>query len=130
MEFQLGETYSGYEFLDVVKRSRNGIEFRVRNTRVGRLEVLRSLTENAQEDPDRSARFLREMRVHAGLLHPNIVTLFSAAELENHLIMTTELVDGPTLAEKLSLGPLPWGEAVALIRQMLAALSYAHQEGI
>ena len=130
MEFQLGETYSGYEFLDILKRSRNGIEFRVRNIRAGRLEALRSLSESAKDDQERSERFLREMRVHASLLHPNIVTLFSAIELENHLIMTTELVEGPTLADKLLLGPLPWTEAVALIRQVLSALAYAHQEKI
>src|SRR6185369_8800102 len=112
MEFQLGETYSGYEFLDVLKRSRSGIEFRVRNTRVGRLEALRTLPGNAQDDPERAARFLREMRVHAGLLHPNIVTLFSVMQLEKSLVMTTELVEGPTLADKLRSGPLPWADAV------------------
>jgi serine/threonine-protein kinase len=70
------------------------------------------------------------MRVHANLLHPNIVTMFSAMELESHLIMTTELVEGPTLADRLRLGPVPRAEAVALIRQVLAALAYAHQAGI
>ena len=130
MEFQLGETYSGYHFLDILKRSKNGIEFRVRNTRAGRLEALRSLPQSAQDDQEQSERFLREMRVHASLLHPNIVTLFSAIELENHLIMTTELVEGPTLAEKLLLGPMPWAEAVALCRQALSAVACAHQQGI
>src|SRR5580704_4327063 len=130
MEFQLGQTYSGYEFIDIIKRSRNGIEYRVRNLRSGRLEALRALPESAEADQERTDRFLREMRVHASLIHPNIVTLFSAIELENHLIMTTELVEGPTLADKLLLGPLPWTEAVALIRQVLSALAYAHQEKI
>jgi serine/threonine protein kinase len=130
MEFQIGQTYSGYEFLDVLKRSRTGIEFRVRNIRAGRVECLRSLSESAKDDQERAERFLREMRLHAGLVHPNIVTLFSAIELEDHLIMTTELIDGPTLAERLSLGPLPWTEAVTWIRQVLSALAYAHREKI
>jgi serine/threonine protein kinase len=130
MEFQIGQTYSGYEFLDILKRSRTGIEFRVRNIRAGRVECLRSLSESAKDDQERSERFLREMRVHASLLHPNIVTLFSAIELQDHLIMTTELVDGPTLADRLLLGPLSWTEAVTWIRQVLAALAYAHQEKI
>jgi eukaryotic-like serine/threonine-protein kinase len=130
MEFQLGETYHGYQFLDVLKRSRNGIEFRVQNTMVGRLEVLRALAERAQDDQEQSERFEREMRVHAGLLHPNIVTLFNAVELENHLVVTTELVEGPTLADKLLAGPLASAEAVALIRQVLSAVGYAHQHGI
>ena len=130
MEFQVGDTYSGYHFLDVLKRSKNGIEFRVRNTLVGGVEGLRSLPESAQNDREQSERFLREMRVHAGLVHPNIVTLFNAIELENHLIITTELVEGPTVAEKLLLGPLPWLKAVALTRQVLSALAYAHQQRI
>lgn len=127
MEFQLGQTYSGYEFLDIRKRSKSGIEYRVRNTRAGRLEALRALPENAQEDQERSERFLREMRVHASLLHPNIITVFAAMDLESHLVMTTELVEGPTLADRLKLGPIPPTEAVALIRQVLSALSCAHQ---
>jgi serine/threonine protein kinase len=130
MEFQVGETYSGYHFLDILKRSKNGIEFRVKNTLVGRLEALRALPESAQNDQEQTERFLREMRVHAGLLHPNIVTLFNAIELENHLIITTELVEGPTVADKLLLGPLPWAEAAALTRQALSAVAYAHQQRI
>jgi len=130
MDFQIGVKYSDYEFLDILKRSREGVEFRVRNMRDSRLEALRALPENAQDDPERSERFLREMRVHASLAHPNIVTLFSAFELENHLVMTRELVEGPTLADKLQLGPLPWEEAVALARQAAAALAYAHEQKI
>ncbi|HTS32151.1 MAG TPA: serine/threonine-protein kinase [Bryobacteraceae bacterium] len=130
MEFQLGHTYAGYEFLDVIKRSRSGIEYRVRNTRSGRLEALRSLPESAEGDRERSERFLREVRVHASLLHPNIVTVFSALEMEHHLVMTTELVEGPTLADRLQLGRMPAAEAVAFIRQVLSALTYAHQQKV
>ncbi|HLK69031.1 MAG TPA: serine/threonine-protein kinase [Bryobacteraceae bacterium] len=130
MEFQVGQTYSGYEFLDILKRSKSGIEYRVKNLRAGRLEALRSLPESAEGDPERVERFLREMRMHAKLLHPNIVMMFSAMVLEHHLVMTTELVEGTSLAEKLSLGPLPWTQAVALIRQVLSALICAHREQI
>src|SRR5579871_3218394 len=130
MEFQIGQTYSGYEFLDVIKRSRSGIEYRVRNTRAGRLEALRALPESAESDRERTERFLREVRVHASLLHPNIVTVFSALELENHMVMTTELVEGPTLADRLQLGPVPLHDAVAFMRQVLSALDYAHQQKV
>ena len=119
MEFKLGETYSGYRFLDVLKRSRNGIEYWVQNTCAQRLEVLRMLPQGAQNDREQIERFLREMRVRAQLVHPNIVTLFSAFELERQLVMTTELVEGTTLAERLTLGPLPLAEATGLIRQAL-----------
>jgi hypothetical protein len=130
MEFQLGKTYSGYQFLDILKRSKNGVDYRVRNTLAERVEVLRALPRSAQEDPEQSERFLREMRVHASLNHPNIVVLFNAFEIEHHLVMTTELVEGVTLAEKLKLGPLSWRDAVGLFRQVLAAIGCAHQRRI
>jgi len=59
MEFQVGESHAGYEILEVVKRSKNGVEYRVKNTLVERIEMLRCLPEGAQSDPERSARFLR-----------------------------------------------------------------------
>jgi eukaryotic-like serine/threonine-protein kinase len=128
MEFQVGETHSGYEFLDVLKRSKNGVEFRVKNTLAGRIEALRAISEG--NDPEQSERFLREIRLHAGLVHPNIVTMFHAAELGNHLVITTELVEGLTVADRVARGPLSWPEAVAITRQMLSAVGYAHQQGI
>jgi len=130
MEFQVGETHSGYEFLEVLKRSKNGIEFRVKNTLAGRIEALRTMPDGAKNDPQQAERFLREMRVHAGLVHPNIVTLFNAVELANQLVITTELVEGPTVSDKLRRGPLPWPDAVAITRQILAGAAYAHQHGI
>lgn len=130
MEFQVGETHSGYEFLEVLQRSKNGIEFRVKNTLVGRIEALRTIPEGSRDDQEQAERFLRQMRVHAGLIHPNIVTLFSAVELGNQLAITTEMVEGTTVAEKLRSGPLPWPVAAAIARQILAALGYAHQQGI
>src|SRR4051812_15692461 len=105
MAFQLGETYSGYKFLDVVKRSKSGDEYRVQNTFAQRLEILRALPPSASNDQEQTERFLRELRVRARLVHPNIVTLFNAVELDRQLVMTTELVEGPTLAERLQLGP-------------------------
>jgi len=130
MEFQVGETHSGYEFLDVLKRSKNGIEFRVKNTLAGRIEALRAIPEGSQNDREHAERFLREMRLHAGLVHPNIVTLFNAAELENQLVITTELVEGITVAERLLQGPLSWVDSIAVTRQILSAVGYAHRQGI
>ena len=130
MAFELGETYSGYKFLDVVRRSKSGVEYRVLNTWAQRLEILKALAQSAQDDLEQNERFLREMRVRARLIHPNIVTLFNAVELERHLVMTSELVEGPTLAERLQLGPLPWREAAALMRQALAAVGFAHLQRI
>jgi serine/threonine protein kinase len=130
MEFELGQTYSGYKFLDVAKRSRNGVAYRVRNTMTQRVELLEVLAQGVQDDQEETERFMREMRVRARLVHPNIVMFFTAMPLEGRLVMTTELVEGLPLSERLQLGPIPWPEAVAFARQVLAAVGCAHEQKI
>ena len=68
-----------------------------------RPELLKALPQSAQDDLEQIERFLREARVRARLVHPNIVTLLNVV-LNSHLSSPTELVKGPTLAERLKLG--------------------------
>ncbi len=130
MTFEIGKTYNGYEILDVLKMSKTQVDYRVRNLQERRLEVLTVLPGNLQGDQERMERFLREMKVHARLNHPNIVGFYSAMELERQAVMTTELVEGVTLRERLEAGPLGCTEAVAYFRQVLAALACAHGQKI
>ena len=128
MEFELGQTYSGYKFLDVVRRSRSAVQYRVQNTLAQRVESLRTLTGAAADDPDAAERFLREVRIRARLSHPHIVTFYTAVPIEGRMAMTTELPDSLSLAERLQLGPLPWREALDITRQLLDALACIHQQ--
>src|SRR5947208_272525 len=128
MEFELGHTYSGYKFLDVVGRSRSAVQYRVQNTLAQRVENLRTLTAAAVDDPDAAERFLREVRIRARLSHPHIVTFYTAVPIEGRMAMTTELADSLSLAERLKLGPLPWEEALDITRQLLEALACIHQQ--
>ena len=128
MEFELGQTYSGYKFLGVVRRSRNAVQYRVQNTLAQRVESLRALTGAAGDDPAATERFLREVRIRARLAHPHIVTFYTAVPIEGRMAMTTELPDSVRLAERLKLGPLPWREALHVARQLLAALNCIHQQ--
>ena len=130
MEFELGKDYSGYRFLDVVRRSKDGIEYRVQNILAQRQERLRVLPEAAQGDLEQTERFLREVHVRSRLIHPNIVTLFNGFELQRQLVMTTELLEGPALFERLELGVIPWREAATLIRQALSAIGFAHEQNV
>jgi serine/threonine protein kinase len=77
-------------------------------------------------DADYLARFQREARVLASLNHPNIAGIYV---LEDHAIVM-ELVEGPTLADRISQGPLPLKEALPIARQIAEALEAAHEEGI
>src|SRR5215471_15442767 len=127
MSFQIGRSYENYEIIDVLQSSRDGVTYKVRNKIVGRLEAMKVLPGYAQNDQEALERFQREIRVHAGMLHPNIISFYNAAELENRLVMTSELVEGATLAERLELGPLPWKDATTYMGHVLAALAYAHE---
>src|SRR5262249_34548081 len=108
----------------------DGTTYKVRNKLANRFEAMKVLPGNSQNDQDRVERFLREIRVHAGLTHPNIVNFYNATELEDRLVMTSELVEGTTLAGRLELGPMPWREAVSAMNQVLSALAYAHERCI
>lgn len=130
MGFELGRTYSVYEFLDVLATSRSTAAYRVHNTLARRQELLQVLLESAEEDQEQVERFIREVRVRACLVHPNIVAFYNATVLEGHLVMTTELVEGPTLAERMEAGPLPWREVMAFAPQVLSALAYAHEQNV
>ena len=131
MSFELGRTVGGYEFLELLGSSNIDVAYKVRNHFSQRLEALKVLSANSSDDREGAERFLREIKVHARLLHPNIATFYNAAEIEGQLIMTSELVEGITLTERFKqMGPLQWCEAVSHITQILQALGYAHELGI
>lgn len=130
MGFEIGKTVAGYEIVEVLGTSKTGVAYKVRNVFAQRFEVLKILPKSIQDDEEQNARFLREIKVHAQLLHPNIVTFYNAREIEGQLVMTTEFVPGVILTEKLQAGPLAWREAGRYACHALSALQYAHGHGI
>jgi eukaryotic-like serine/threonine-protein kinase len=119
-----------YEILDLLQSSRREVVYRVRNTTANRLEAMKVLPESLEHDNETSERFFREIKVLARLTHPNIVTFYHATKLGNQMVMTTELLDGITLAEKLEEGRLPLRKAIDIIEQVLAALGHAHSQNV
>src|SRR6266849_1111144 len=130
MAFEIGKIAGGYEFLDVLDSNKTGVAYKVRNLKFNRVEMLRILPRNVQDDQERVERFLREVKVHARLSHPNIITFYNASEIDGQLVMTMELVEGTPLGWRLELGPLPYPEAIRYMSHVLEALSYAHSQGI
>ncbi len=130
MGFEVGKTVAGYEVVEVLGSSKTGIAYKVRNVFAQRFEILKILPKNVNGDEEQVARFLREIKVHARLVHPNIVTFYNAREIEGQLVMTTEYVPGMTVAERLERGPIGWRDAVRYAGQALSALEYAHSSGI
>ena len=130
MAFQIGETVGSYEVLEVLSTSGRGVSYKVRNTLAQRFEVLKVLPKELREDHERVERFLREVKIHAHLVHPNIVSFYHAMEMNGQLVMTTELVEGATLKERLRAGPAPIKTAIDYGLQALSALACAHENGV
>src|ERR1700686_1640862 len=103
-----------------------GAVYRATDTKLGRDVAIKLLPDSLAGDADRLARFTREAQVLASLNHPNIASIYGVEDRA----LVLELVEGPTLAERLAQGPIPLDEAMPLIHQLIDALEYAHEKGI
>ena len=130
MQFEIGQKIGGYEIVEIRETEASGVTFKVRNVLAQRFEVLKILPKGLSDDQERVDRFLRETKIRARLSHPNIVSFYNAMELEDQLVMTTELVEGSTLEALLKAGAIDTGEAVDYAFQALSALVYAHANGV
>ena len=107
-----------------------GEVYRARDTRLDRHVAIKFLLESAAHDPDRLVRFDREAKVLASLNHPHIAQVYGLEGSGSTPALVMELVEGPSLADRIAQGPLPLGEAVSVARQIAAALEAAHELGI
>jgi len=103
-----------------------GEVWRATDTKLHREVAVKILPDAFARDADRMARFQREAQVLASLNHPNIAAIYGVEE--RALVM--ELVEGPTLAERIKSGPMPLDEVLPLARQLAEALEYAHERGV
>jgi serine/threonine-protein kinase len=107
-----------------------GEVWRALDTRLGREVAIKVLPEAVASDPSRAARLEREARLLAALNHPAIATIHGFEQADGVSLLVLELVNGPTLAERLHRGPLPVREALAVACQIAEALEAAHEKGI
>jgi Tol biopolymer transport system component len=103
-----------------------GEVWRATDTKLNRDVAIKVLPDSFATDPDRMTRFQREAQLLASLNHPNIATVHG---VEDRAIVL-ELVEGPTLAERIAQGPIPLDEALPIAKQIAEALEYAHERGI
>src|SRR5258708_1392815 len=130
MAFQVGDTIGDYEIIGVLGLGGMGKVFKVRNLISDRIEALKILLPDLRENPTLADRFVREIKVHASLVHPNIASMYTAVHLDNQLCMIIEMIEGVTLEDKIAAGPLDPIEGLDYLCQMLSALSYAHERGV
>jgi serine/threonine protein kinase/Tol biopolymer transport system component len=107
-----------------------GEVYRARDAKLGREVAIKVLPPAFASDPNRLARFEREARLLATLNHPHIGAIYGVEEAAGVHALILELVEGPTLADRLGGGPLPVREAVTIGRQIAEALEAAHEKGI
>ena len=107
-----------------------GEVWQARDTKLDWDVALKVLPEAFTSDPDRLARFEREAKVLASLNHPNIAAIHGLEESDGIRALVLELVEGPTLAERIAQGPIPLDEALPIARQIAEALEAAHERGV
>ena len=130
MTLQAGDKVGDYEIIGVLGRGGMGKVFRVRNLISDRVEAMKIVLPDHEADAELADRFLREIKLHASLDHPNIARLSTAFRYENQVFMILEFVDGVGLDEKLRGTPLSPSTTIRYLDQVLSALGYAHERGI
>jgi serine/threonine-protein kinase len=126
-----GTRIGPYSIGDPLGSGGMGEVFRAVDVNLGRAAAIKVLPSALASDPDRLARFEREAQALAALNHPNIAQVFGFEKGEGQFrAIAMELVEGPTLAERIAGGPLPIDEAIPIAIQVADALESAHDHGI
>src|SRR6266567_9298265 len=120
MPLSIGTRLGPYEILSPLGAGGMGEVYRARDPRMGREVAIKVSAERFSD------RFAREVHAVAALNHPNICHLYDVGP--DYLVM--ELVEGPTLAERIASGAIPLVEALKIGRQIAEALEAAHEKGI
>jgi len=107
-----------------------GQVYRATDTKLKRQVAIKVLPASVAGDAERLARFQREAEVLASLNHPNIAHIYGLEDADGVKALVMELVEGPTLADRIAQGAIPVDEALPLARQIAEALEAAHEQGI
>ncbi|TDI46272.1 MAG: serine/threonine protein kinase [Acidobacteria bacterium] len=130
MALSPGTPLGPYEILEPIGAGGMGEVYRARDTKLKRDVAIKVLPEAFAKDEQRMKRFAREAEVLASLNHPNIASIYGLEESDGITALVLELVEGPTLAERIAEGPIPLDEALPIAKQMAEGLEAAHEEGV
>ena len=126
----LGQSINHYRITSKLGEGGMGVVYRATDTRLGRDVALKIVPEQFARDRQRMGRFQREAEVLASLDHPNISTIHGLEVDGDVQALVLELVEGPTLAERIAEGPIPPKEALGMVLEIAQALETAHEKGI
>src|SRR5512139_2472107 len=126
----IGKTLGHYRVGEQLGRGGMGEVYSAEDLNLNRKVALKFLPDAFAGDPERMARFEREAKLLASLNHPNIAAIYGLEQSEGKRFLVLELVEGETLAQRLSKGPLPVEEALGVCRQIAEGLEAAHEKGV
>jgi serine/threonine protein kinase len=126
----LGTRLGPYEVIALLGAGGMGEVYRARDVKLSRDVAIKILLGPVAADPERLSRFQREARTLASLSHPNIGGIHGLIEENGVTALVLELVEGPTLADRIARGAIPLDEALQVARQIADALEAAHEQGI
>ena len=130
MPLSPGTRLGHYDVTALLGEGGMGQVWQATDTQLNRQVALKILPDAFAADPDRLARFTREAQILASLNHPNIAAIYGIEESEGTRALVLELVEGPTLADRISKGPIPLDEALPIAKQIAEALEAAHEAGV
>jgi eukaryotic-like serine/threonine-protein kinase len=126
----VGRQFGTYTILDLLGSGGMGEVYRARDRQLDRDVAVKILPLLFTNDSDRLARFEREAKILAALNHPHIGAIYGLERVDGVPALVLELVEGPTLAERLSPGALTVKDALGIAMQIADALEAAHRQGI
>ncbi len=126
----LGRTLSHYHITEKIGEGGMGEVYRATDTKLHRDVAIKILPEQFASDAQRMARFEREAQVLASLNHPNIASIYGLEEDKGTHALVLELVEGPTLADRIKHGALAVDEALHAAMKIAEALESAHERGV
>jgi serine/threonine protein kinase len=130
MTLAAGVRLGPYEILSALGAGGMGEVYRARDATLNRDVALKVLPELFALDLDRLARFKREAQVLASLNHPNIAHVYGLEDSQGVRALVMELVEGPTLADRIAQGAIPFDDALPIAKQIALALEAAHEQGV
>ena len=130
MPLTAGTRLGSYEITAQIGVGGMGEVYRATDVNLGRAVAIKVLPEAFAQDAERLARFEREAKTLASLNHPNIAIIHGLERTDGVRALVMELVEGSTLADRISAGPIPLDEALPIARQIAEALEAAHEQGI
>jgi len=130
MSLPTGHKLAHFEIVEPIGKGGMGEVYRARDTKLDRDVAIKVLPEEFAHDDERLARFEREAKLLASLNHPNIASIHGFEDSDGVKSLVLELVEGPTLAERIAQGPIPVDEANAIAKQIAEALEAGHEAGV